>query len=556
VTRARVDITARDQTAGAFRTAGARLSALASSAKQGALAVAGVGTAYAAATRSATAYADKQAKAIRAAKIGTDTYFGLKLQAREAGVNQETLNSSLVRFTKRLGLAAQGAGAAAKEYERLGIELTDGEGKLRSTEDVMREVIDRISGMESAQERVAATTRFFGDDAAKLELALQGGSAALDENTRRARELGLVLSSETLLAAEKANDDFDLMGEVLQTRETVAIVKLAPVVQTVSAAFVQAVNAMDPLLDLLNESEGATLRSALRFAEMQKTLLRWRAAIPFADVEALNAQMRAQDEIIASVTRKLAALGEQQRKAAELGGLTLDGIQARTAAGAMSTPTAQQQQEQAKAEERERERSLTLQQHVALERLQYEHEQRLGKMMADAGQRRIALRKQQDTITYRSMIGTLQDMSAGLAQHNRAMFRANQVSAIANAIINTREGITAALKLPPPKSFIMAGLVAAKGFSQVAAIKSQSFSGGGGGTTPSAAGSVPVVNDQPIEGSAVGDFQSGGARRARRPLDVVIEGGAITAQAARELAEQVATAFADGIDAKIRVRGF
>lgn len=553
MTRARVDITAEDRTQAAFRSASARIRSFASTTAASAGAVAAVGGAYLEATRRASAYADGIAKSIRNSGLAASTFQALKFQASEAGVGYETLNGSLVRFQKRLGLAAQGTGAAVAEYKRLGISVTDSEGRLRSTEDVLREVTDTIAGMDSQTERVAATTRFFGDDAAKLESVMRGGSAQMDAYKDRARELGLVIGNETLLAAEEANDQFSLMSEVIRTRTTVALVQLAPVVDRLSESFLSVVNTMSPVLDLLSQSEAATLRTSRRFAEFSLTMLRLRASLPWADVEQLNASMLDQEAIVASVNRRLAELAERQAAATVgLGDLTLDGRGALTPGGQISIGEATDTgtPEAARSADLERQREFL----GKREKIRAAHEARMAAITSEGSRKRLTLEKQAQAMSYSTLVGSFAQMTAGLAQHNKAVFKMNQVAAIANAIINTRQGITEALKLPPPKSFVLAGLVAAKGFAEVAAIRSQTFSGGGGGTTPSAVGSGAVVNGNPVP-SDVGTFQDAGRPREGR-IEVQIDGGAISAESARELAERIGEAYEDGVDARFVLRGF
>jgi hypothetical protein len=71
------------------------------------------------------------------------------------------------------------------------------------------------------------------------------------------------------------------------------------------------------------------------------------------------------------------------------------------------------------------------------------------------------------------------------------VFSKSKTAAIAAALINTYQGITAALKVDPPYGFVLAGLVAAAGFAQVANIRSTSQDGGGGGGGAAAAAAAP-----------------------------------------------------------------
>ena len=106
------------------------------------------------------------------------------------------------------------------------------------------------------------------------------------------------------------------------------------------------------------------------------------------------------------------------------------------------------------------------------------------------------------------VLGQLTQLSAGMAQHNRAMFEINKAASIANAISDTYAMAVASYKamagipyVGPVLGAAAAAAAIAFGMAQVSAISSSSFSGGGGGTTPSASASTPVVNGNPVSSS-------------------------------------------------------
>lgn len=104
------------------------------------------------------------------------------------------------------------------------------------------------------------------------------------------------------------------------------------------------------------------------------------------------------------------------------------------------------------------------------------------------------------------IFGTLQNITAGVANSNRQMFEINKIASLGNAIMNTAEGVTKALAAyPPPLSIAMAGIQLAAGLAQVAAIQSATFGGstsppsvGGGSATPTfQAPTVATSSDAP-----------------------------------------------------------
>lgn len=107
-------------------------------------------------------------------------------------------------------------------------------------------------------------------------------------------------------------------------------------------------------------------------------------------------------------------------------------------------------------------------------------------------------------------------LTSEMAKHSKIMFRINQGLAIAQATVNTAQGITKALaEYPPPLSFAMAGLVAGAGAAQIATIASTSFSGFSGGGGSFGLGGVGSTGENP--GAGVNNDQT--------PAQLIITGG-------------------------------
>lgn len=99
------------------------------------------------------------------------------------------------------------------------------------------------------------------------------------------------------------------------------------------------------------------------------------------------------------------------------------------------------------------------------------------------------------------VLGEMENMTRGIAQHNKAAFQVNKAAAIAQAVISLPAHVSQTMsKFPFPISIAMGALAAAASLVQINAIRSATYEGGGGGTTPSLAGSGGVVNGNPVGG--------------------------------------------------------
>lgn len=117
------------------------------------------------------------------------------------------------------------------------------------------------------------------------------------------------------------------------------------------------------------------------------------------------------------------------------------------------------------------------------------------------------------------------------------LFEDNKAVAIAQAIINTAQGITAALaQYPPPLSFVMAAAQAAAGAAQIAAIKS---------TTPGSGGTVNKPSASGGSGRVASSRETTGA--VQNTLTVNIEGeGFLSRKQLENVMEQIMDAQRDG----------
>lgn len=180
--------------------------------------------------------------------------------------------------------------------------------------------------------------------------------------------------------------------------------------------------------------------------------------------------------------------------------------------------------------------------HSVKEEMEQDHQNRLieirGRAIATAAQfTRAGYAQQAKTI-----FAELANITAGVAQHNRAMFEINKVSGIANAIINAYEGISKTLATYPyPLNIAMAAAHAAAAFAQVNAIRSASFGGGGG--APSLAGGTAATPVTPVSSGA----PAGGGGDRRGPDTVIhLHGERFGRKEVRDLLEQINEEIRDG----------
>lgn len=125
--------------------------------------------------------------------INTDTLQGLRLAAEGAGVSFEELEMGLVKLPSMMVEAAEGGKTAQKAFEALGVQTTetvDGFEKLRSADDVLKDIFHSLQDIESAEEKAARAADIFGRTAGP-KLIQSGAIDNLENFVSLANEFGV-----------------------------------------------------------------------------------------------------------------------------------------------------------------------------------------------------------------------------------------------------------------------------------------------------------------------------------------------------------------------------
>lgn len=161
---------------------------------------------------------DDMSKAAARSGMGAPEFSKLAHAAALADVSMQDLQSASLRLARAQSEATRGTGKQAEVFKRLGIEITDSTGTLRSAGDVLADFADRVAaaGDTEAPQMLADGMTIFGRSFQNLIPMLAGGSAGLREAAEEAERLGLVLSDQAGADAELFNDNISRMGATLK----------------------------------------------------------------------------------------------------------------------------------------------------------------------------------------------------------------------------------------------------------------------------------------------------------------------------------------------------
>lgn len=236
--------------------AGDHFGSIARMARNAAIAIAAVTAAAFASVNAFAAQGDEIAKTADRLGISAETLQEWRFAAERSGVDQGVFNNALKDFNKNIGQAAAGTGEAKDVIAAMDISLRDATGNVRSMDDLLPEVADKLAGVRSASLRAAAAGKIFGEEGgAKLVNMLALGSKGIDDLRARARELGIVMSQQSARDAEEFADRMtDVKSAMLGLRVSIGgallpvlskladqltetIVRYRPQIEAWSAAF-------------------------------------------------------------------------------------------------------------------------------------------------------------------------------------------------------------------------------------------------------------------------------------------------------------------------------
>ena len=143
--------------------------------------------------------------------LSTQTLQEFQYASEIIDVDVNTLAGALKKTTSAMSKAKDGTGSSAEAFKALGVEIKNADGSLRDNEEVFNDSIRALGNIANETERDALAMELFGKSASELNPLIEGGIDTLDEMSKKANELGLVLSQEAVDGANAFNDQLDLL---------------------------------------------------------------------------------------------------------------------------------------------------------------------------------------------------------------------------------------------------------------------------------------------------------------------------------------------------------
>jgi hypothetical protein len=553
--------------------------------------------------KSVTNTADELAKLSARTGVAVEDLSRLQFAAGLSGVSNQALTASIERLSRGMADAANGTGEAGKAFEAMGLSVKNQDGTLKSQNQMLSEIAEKMSQFGDGTEKTALMMQIFGRSGAQLIPMMNNGAKGLKDMADESDRLGNTISTETAKAAEQFNDNLTRMSTALGG---IARTMAGPVIQALADftnGLFEAHQQGSGLVNMLHNgfrrlSQAKTIEDARKQVdELEASFERMSTAEYHDD---LNSSLERLQQNLDFARQRLQELVAEQEKSEKIvddrpppprigsaNGVT-------TAAGAAvlaeDDKIAEELQKRFDAREEryiedlERRLEFLRQSMLSEEELAKEKHALEMETLVEALEAR-ALTEQQymlmsedlemqhmdeianirqrgmskiEQISAQSFSSQLQDaanfmkgMTANAASGSRTMFNINKAASIATALLSARESITSAYAFGskiggPPLGAAFAATAAAATAAQVRQLASTSFNSGASAAGSVSAGGITAPSALPAAtlpntGGAGGSLGGGG-----QTVTINLQGETFGRDAVRNLITEINEAISEG----------
>ena len=168
-----------------------------------------------------------------------------------SGSSIEELREGYNQMSGQISQAVNGTKESQKAFQRLGVNLKDTKGNLRSTGDIFEDVVVSLQNMDNATERTALAYKLFGESVSKLNPLLNNNANFLREVVRTQNALGSQMSDNLVAQSAKFQDAITTLGQAWQGFTNVLGETFIPIIQKIVVWITVAIAKITILLRVL-----------------------------------------------------------------------------------------------------------------------------------------------------------------------------------------------------------------------------------------------------------------------------------------------------------------
>lgn len=179
-------------------------------------------------TKEAASNADDLLTLASVTGMTTDSVQELNYMADLTDVSMDRIKDSLKETTNKMQEAAAGTGDAYDAYQRLGVEITNADGSLRSAQDVFYDTIDALGEIKNQTERDALAMDLMSESAQELNPLIDLGGEKMRDYAQEAHDMGYVLDNDALKSLQSVDDAYSRLQNTQEGVKNQLAAEFAP----------------------------------------------------------------------------------------------------------------------------------------------------------------------------------------------------------------------------------------------------------------------------------------------------------------------------------------
>jgi phage-related protein/uncharacterized protein YukE len=185
--------------------------------------------------------------------ISTDVYQELSYAMERSGASIDDFRKGMRDISDALADAQNGVEGATEKYDALGISLSNADGSMKSTEDVLLETIDALASMEDVAQRNALANDIFGKSYQELAPLLNSGSEGIRDLMNEAQEYGMVMSGDAIKSSAGFQDAMTKLKGTIDGLKNGIVGEFLPAITTLVDGFTELAHGSENAGELIQQ---------------------------------------------------------------------------------------------------------------------------------------------------------------------------------------------------------------------------------------------------------------------------------------------------------------
>ncbi len=192
-------------------------------------AVLGLGTAISGMAEKGAAAADRVDKLSQRIGLSREGFQTWDFVLSQAGVSIDSMQMGMKTLSGNMNDAINGAGKGADLFKELGLEITDS----MSQEEAFNKTITALQNMDDGIRKASLAQDLFGRNGQELLPLINSTAESTEELKQKAKDLGLIMSNDTVDAGVKLTDTMDQLKRTLSAGLLPVLGGIMPMVQSI-----------------------------------------------------------------------------------------------------------------------------------------------------------------------------------------------------------------------------------------------------------------------------------------------------------------------------------